>query len=480
MSPAAAKLKAWREDPVLFVKEVFHAEPDLWQIDVLNEFKKSNRIAMKASKGVGKSTILAWCAWNFLVTRPNAKMVATSISAENLADGLWSELALWQNKSKLLQTEFVWTKTRIFLKSAPETHFLSARTWAKGADPSQQANTLAGIHADYVLFILDEVGSIPDGVLAAAEAGLSTGKETKIIMAGNPTELSGPLYRACTSERHLWYVKEINSDPNDPQRSPRVSIQWAKEQIEKYGADNPYVLVNVFGKFPPSSLNVLLGPDEVEAAMSRQLHEPDYQFAQKRLGVDIARFGLDRTCLFPRQGLRAFRPVVMRNANTMEIAARVAEAKNKWGCELEAIDGTGGFGSGVVDALRNAGHAPMEIHFAGKASDARYANIRAEMYFRMAEWVKRGGVLPNLPELKKELTTPTYTFTNQGKLILESKDQIKERLGESTDLSDALALTFALPELPTQVGELGRVMSSFTHSQQLKTDWDPLELDSHS
>jgi hypothetical protein len=69
------------------------------------------------------------------------------------------------------------------------------------------------------------------------------------------------------------------------------------------------------------------------------------------------------------------------------------------------------------------------------------------MWFAMADWVKGGGMLPPIPELVAEMTTPTYSFTN-GKIILEDKDQVKKRLGRSPDLADALALTFAFPVAP--------------------------------
>lgn len=473
MTPAQKKIKAWREDPVLFVRDCFQVEPDTWQADVLRAFPKNSRIAMKSSKGVGKSTILAWCAWNFLATRPFPKMVASSISGENLADGLWAELSKWQQKSKFLSSAFTWTKTRIFANENPENWFLSARTWAKGADASQQANSLAGIHADYVLFILDEVGGFPDGVLAAAEAGLATGKESKIIMAGNPTHLEGPLYKACTSERHLWNVTEITSDPENPKRSTRVSLAWAREQIEKYGRDNPFVMVNVLGQFPPSSLNVLLGPDEVQASMNRHAQIDQYDFSQKRIGVDVSRFGDDTTCLFPRQGLVAFRPVIMRNANTSQIAARLMQAKSKWGSEMEFIDDTGGFGAGVIDQLMMAGQSPLGIHFAEKASDSRYYNKRAEMHFKLAEWVKRGGCLPKNDQLTRELTAATYTFKD-GRLLIEPKDQIKSRLGFSPDMADALALTFALPDMPRSDSLQGLAM--FTKNKML-SDYNPFEAD---
>lgn len=468
-SKAASRIRAWRENPAQFVSEVFKVDPDPWQEEVLRIFPHNQRLAMKAAKGVGKTTLLAWVAWNFLCTRPDPKIAATSITADNLADGLWPEMAKWMNKSEFLKQEYQWTKTRIFLKRKPETWWMSARTWPKGASADQQADTLAGLHADYLLFILDEVGGIPDAVMAAAEAGLSTGKDTKIIMAGNPTHLEGPLYRACTNERDLWHVTEITSDPDSPNRSPRVSIQWAREQIQKYGRDNPWVLVNVFGKFPPSSLNTLLGPDEVAEAMRRKPKYEDYNFSQKRIGVDVARFGSDSTVLFPRQGLLAFSPVEMRNARTPEIAARVAKAKKRWSSDMEFVDGSGGYGAGVIDALYQAGHAPIEVSFAGRPDDDRYKNKRAEMWFLMAEWVKRGGALPDEPRLLKELTSPTYTFQN-GKFMLEKKEQIKERIGVSPDFADALALTFAMEEMPT-----GLPHSMTRDTAQTLHDYDPFD-----
>ena len=469
MTPSEAKFKQWRHDPIQFVREVFNVEPDDWQKDALMSFSKNRRTAMLASKGVGKTTLLAWVAWNFLVTRPHPKIAATSVSWDNLSDGLWTEMSKWQSKSELLKEMFTWTKTRIFATNHPETWWMSARSWAKGADSSQQADSLAGLHADYMMFILDETGAIPNAVMAAAEAALSSGIECKIVIAGNPTHLEGPLYRAATKERHMWEVIEINSDPDNPKRSPRVSIEWAREQITKYGADNPYVMVNVFGRFPPGSLNSLIAHDEVERAMKRNIHEQDYSFSQKRLGIDVARFGDDRTIIFPRQGLRAFKPVEMRNARTQEIAARIMMAKSKWGSEQEFVDGTGGFGAGVVDSLIQSGVSCHEIHFSGKSIDPRYLNKRAEMWFAMAEWIKRGGSLPENADLIRELTAPTYYFQN-GKFQIEPKEQIKARLGASTDYADALALTFAIPDQPART-----IFSDQLNKKNFKSEFDPFK-----
>jgi len=450
MSQAAIEaLRRWREDPRVFVREVFGVTPDAWQDDVLAEFPRCPRLAMKACKGPGKTTVLAWLCWNFLLTRPHPKVAATSISGDNLSDGLWTEMAKWQGKSALLKTAFTWTKTRIFANEAPETWWMSARTWPRAGDSNSQADTLAGLHADYLLFVIDEAGGVPDAVMAAAEAGLANamgggGCEAHIVIAGNPTHLEGPLYRACTSERTLWFVIEITSDPDDPKRTPRVSIEWARQQIQKYGRDNPWVLVNVFGRFPPNSLNTLLGPDEVKEAMGRHVKATDYEWAARILGVDVAREGDDLSVIFPRQGIVAFPPVVLRNADSLQGAGAVARKWEDWGADACFVDNTGGFGGGWIDQLKVLRRKPLPVHFAGKPGDLRYVNKRAEIWMLMAQWVKDGGALPNVPELVEELTAPTYFFKGD-KMQIEDKEQIKERIGRSPDYADALALTFTHP-----------------------------------
>jgi phage terminase large subunit len=130
--------------------------------------------------------------------------------------------------------------------------------------------------------------------------------------------------------------------------------------------DNPWVCVNVLGKFPPASLNALLGPADVDAAMKRALRPEAYEWSQKRIGVDVARFGDDRTVLFPRQGLMAFLPCVMRHDRgssvSTEIATAVLRGKAKWGAGGEVLvfcDGTGGWAAGTIDVLRTGGQSPF-------------------------------------------------------------------------------------------------------------------------
>lgn len=441
-------IKRWRDHPDQMVQELFGVTPDPWQKDVLMAFPYKQRQAMVACKGPGKTAVLAWLAWNFLLTRKEPKIAATSITGSNLADGLWSEMALWQNKSKLLQEIFVWTKTRIFAKDHPETWWMSARPWSQSANKTEQGNTLAGLHANYIMFILDESGGIPDAVMAAAEAALSSCIEGHIVQAGNPSMLEGPLYRAATTEARLWSVTHITADPDDPKRTPRVKMEWAKEQIEKYGRDSPYVMVSVLGQFPPSSLNALVGPDEVRASMNRDYKPQDYNSSARILGVDVARMGDDSSVIFPRQGLQAFTPVVYRGIDGTQGAGLVARKWKDWEVDACFIDDTGGFGSSWIDNLRRIGFSPIGVHFAQKADNPRYFNKRSEMMFEAVQWIKDGGALPDNPELLASLTQTTYTFKGD-KLIIEPKDDIKAKLGYSPDIMDAFILSFAAPVLKT-------------------------------
>jgi phage terminase large subunit len=467
-SVARAKLLRWRAFPIDLVREEFGAEPDAWQAEALTAIASPDvlRLALKACKGPGKTAVLAWIILWFLATRIEAKILCTSITDANLHANLWPELAKWMSRSPFFTAAFAWTATRISARANPRNWFAEARSWPKQANPEQQADALAGHHADNVMAVCDESGGVPQAVMVALEAIFSSCVEGKLIQSGNPTHTTGPLYRACTIDRHLWHIVTITGDPARPDRSPRISLEWAQQQITSYGRDNPWVMVNVLGEFPPSSINALLGVEQVEAAMRRHLHVDEYSWAQKRLGVDVARFGDDRTVIFPRQGLASFHPAILRHQRTTEIAARVLLASSRWGAELVLVDDTGHWGHGVIDNLAATSLPVHAINYAGKAIDPRYKNRRVEFWLKGAKAIINGAALPPIPDMVPELTEPTYTFVN-GVFVLEEKDQIKERLGRSPDLADAYFQTYALEDMPGAVMEAAR-QSHTTHSE-----WDP-------
>ena len=448
------------------VRELFGVTPDPWQDDVLAAFPTNQRIAMLASKGPGKTAVEAWLAWNYLLTRPHPNIAAVSVTAENLADNLWKEMAMWQGKSDLLQSAFEWRKTRIEYRDKPATWWMSARTWPRNGSRDEQANTLAGLHAPYVLFIMDESGGIPDSVLVSAEAALSTCTEGHIVQGGNPTHREGALYRA-HQNRTRWLVFEVNGDPDNPKRSPRVDVEWARDQIAEYGRDNPWVLVNVFGQFPPSSIDTLIGEDEVLAAMRRSYTEHEISSHPRIMGVDVAAFGDDASVIWPRQGLVAFAPESLRNVDSVIGGGRVARKWDDWEADACFIDDTGGFGAGWISHLGLLGKSPIGVGFSSEPNDRRYFNKRAEIYFNACQWIRSGGQLPpigtpGVPELMAALTRTTYSFRGD-RLLLEPKDMVKQRLGYSPDHGDAFALSFSHPVAPRRerAGRRGGIQADY-------------------
>ena len=479
-----ATIKKWRERPDLMVIDLFGIMPDSWQAKVLKNFWKALKICMTAAKGPGKTTVLAWIAWNFLLTRPKCKIAVTSISRDNLMDGFWAEMAKWYAKSPLLQREFEMTKTRIVNRKDPENWFISARTWDKAADKTKQSNTLAGLHADFILFIIDEAGGVPASVMATAEAALSTGIECKIVIAGNPTHLSGPLWDAANDKSGRfpanprgWDYHEVTGDPDDPDRAPRISIEWALEMIKKYSVMSPWVMVNVFGKFPPSSMDALLGPGQMRDAMARVHHSGLWLHSQSRLGGDIAFGGADRTVIFPRRGIQAFEPKILRvpkDSPTMafDIAGHFGTMFKLHEAEIAFVDDGGGFGGGVLSALYMANYRAQGVNFQSEAQDPnQFANRRAEMYFRAAEWVKAGGALPYIEELIAEGSETNYFRDKQGRMQMEPKELVTARLGRSPDLWDAFVLTHAIEDAPAAAAR-----NKNRRARSVENTWDPMDI----
>lgn len=315
----------------------------------------------------------------------------------------------------------------------------SARIRLYGANNDE---ALRGGYSDFL--VVDEAKDVAMTTWTDILLPKLSDRQGGLLMMGTPSGvnlLSETFFRRQTDPDWNVFIKtvyETDALPDDEVAMLRNSMpesSFAREYLCDFSANVE---------------NVLLSMSDVQEAAQRHYRVSDYNNHARVLGVDVARYGDDATVLFPRQGRVAFNPVVIRGADAMAVAGRVAQTIARWNPQAVFIDGSGGHGSGVIDRLRDLGHAPIEVQFGGKACDSRYANKRAEMWWLMAEWLKTGGAIPDVAELKVDLITPTYSYANSAnKIALESKDAIKARLnGRSPDLADALALTFAYPVFP--------------------------------
>lgn len=335
----------------------------------------------------------------------------------------WSYLK--QYATKIPGTSVHESELRVVLPNGAEIRLL-------GAD---NPDSLRGIYLDGV--VLDEVSNLSkdlwDSVLRPALAD----RRGWALLMGTPAgiNLLSEVYFQARGNPD-WYSGLFTVEQTDALDKDEVAALKREMTVTAFARE-------MLCDFSAAVDNVLLSVHEVEAASKRHALPPHYELAPKILGVDVARQGDDRSVIFRRQGIASFTPKVFRGMGAMELAAHVALEATEWSPEAIFIDGSGGYGAGVIDRLRQLRHRCTEVQFGGKADDPRFANKRAEMHFRMAEWVKQSGIIPPDADLKQDLCAPTYGHDAQGRLLIEPKDKIKARGLPSPDLGDALALTFA-------------------------------------
>lgn len=468
---SAETMKLWRLRPKIFIRDVLDVTLDLWQEEVTESYMHFIRTGVIANKGPGKTGLAAMLCLHFTSTNFEPKVACISITKDHLRDNLWAELLKWRGRSETLKKSLTDGADYIHVIGKEKIAFISARGFAKTADESQMQGSLAGLHADNIAIFADEVGGFPDAVLATADAAMAGQKgEHKIgrlVAMGNPEKPSGILYRASKGQTEQeWKIHRVTGDPDDPKRSPRVDIKWARETIATFGRDHPYTKINVFGEYPENSAEQLISENEIEAAFAKDYKDHEFRHSQNRIGVDVARGGADSTVIFRRQGLKSFPPkLVGSDIYGPELAGNVVLEHNRNKIDKVYVDGTGGYGSSVYDSLITHGEIDVQsiIYNARAHSPELYANRRTEMWVRMRDWIRRGGQLPKDDELRKELLAPKIFF-HGGKFALEPKEDIKKRLGRSPDRADALAQTFADDE-------------EFSSSEALKVKGERMDYD---
>jgi hypothetical protein len=353
---------------------------------------------------------------------------------------------------------------RIYAIGHKETWFMSARAWSREANEETQGNTLAGLHADHVLFILDEAGLIPDAVAKTAEAGVIAKGENRVIVAGNPIQMSGPLYRAAVEQRPLWEVVEVTGDPDDPNRAPRVDQARARELIAAYGRDSAYIQYTVLGKFPRGATDALVSMDQFERAFARWDSDLELAVMPRTLGVDVARFGDNKTVVARRAGdcIHDIREADWWvGQDTGYTAARVAEIAEEWapdGTPARAmpiyVDDTG-VGGGVTDMLQDRGYNAIGVIVEakaegytpdGKPASTVHADLKSFICSDIQERFRTAKIAID-PRVRNSTTLVAEAVTlkvgySTGRRKIEGKKDYKRRTGKSTDFWDAVMLSF--------------------------------------
>jgi hypothetical protein len=466
------KLLAWlasvKGDPFAFVMGAFpwgepgtvlkdSLGPDTWSRELFEKIRvglltpnEAIQLATASGHGIGKSmTVAHIILWAF-TTFPDTRGVVTANTETQLKTKTWAELGKWFNLCFFARDHFSLTATALFSRDPSRE-----RTWRIDMIPWSEKNpeAFAGLHnqGKRLLLIFDEASNIDDIIWETAEGAL-TDIDTEIlwIVFGNPTRNTGRFKECFTGGIHAkhWQSTQIDS------RSVRITnkSRFAK-WIDTYGIDSDFVRIRVLGQFPRRGEMEFFSADDIDAAMSREIESDRY--APLALGVDVARYGVNNSVIFPRKGrdARTLAREIYNGLSTTELSNRVFAAFERWRPDGIFIDG-GGVGGGVVDQCRNMRLFVLEVQFGGKddisgvlfdTAGEKYANKRAAMAGACRTWLKTGALPPD-PALKTAMLAIKYTFNKLDAIQLISKeDLMDDNPGLVLDDLDALFCTFGGP-----------------------------------
>jgi len=429
------KLVQWRDSPNLFVADLWpELKLEIWQKKVLEILPYKQRISVKSGHGTGKSALMSWILLWFLSTRTPAKVPTTAPTASQLYDVLWAEKSMWLRMAKYnFASLFHQNEDTIQLLEAPKENFGIARTARR-----DQPESLAGKHAKNILYLIDEASGIPNNVYEVIEGSMSTA-ESKIILFSNPTRTSGYFFDTFHRFRAKWTnftVSCFDSSQVDPKYI---------EDMAKYGLESNIYKIRVLGEFPVSNDDCIIGLDVLEAAVNRGIEG----FGETVWGVDVARYGFNRTALAKRQGPKLLEP--LKYWAQKDLMSTVGLIKTEWdNTEKEKkpskiVVDVVGLGAGVVDRLKELELPVVGINACEVSSmNEKYPKMRDELWFAARDWFNEKACdIPEDQVLISELAGPRYKVLSNGKIRVETKDEMKARGLESPDGGDAFTLTFS-------------------------------------
>lgn len=433
----------YRLNPIKFVSEVLKVTNIYeWQRKALLIYASYEcKLAIRSGHGIGKTAFLSWLAIHHLLTYFPSKVPCTAPSSHQLFDLLWAEISKWTRKiSEPIKTLLIIKSDRIELLGYERECFIVARTARK-----EQPEAFQGFHGDNLLFIVDESSGVDDIIFEVAEGAL-TSPGAKIIETGNPTRASG--HFADVFKRNLNYQRMTVSSED----VPGVSQKWLSEMENKYGKDSNRYRFRVLGLPPTSDADSFIDGELVELAINKKISSQIYH---PIWGLDPARFGNCKSALAKRQGNLLLEKIKFwNNKDSKELAQLVIEeyvnTDDNYKPSEICVDVVG-IGSGVYDRLcefvkdmaLNILITPVNTGLSSIMDEHLHLNYKADLWTQARDWfVKRNVSIPDQVDFKEQLCSVGYKYIN-GKLRMQSKEELMNEGIDSPDLADAFVLTFA-------------------------------------
>lgn len=419
------------------------------------------RVAVASCNAAGKSWLAARIATWFLKTYTPSIVLTTAPTDRQVRRILWKEIHTCAQKAKSIGNPLggeLMTKEWKFT----EEHF-----GLGFATRDYDATAFQGIHAPHILVVADEAAGLSETIFEGIFSVLK-GAHTRLLAIGNPTNLSGSFYKAFSSDR--WWTTHISAYDTPNLHGGKIPGLVTAEDIEDakddWGEDSPLFVARVLGQFPESMEDTLIPLTRVEQAGAGDWTEEEMDQidpeASVEIGMDAARYGTDKNVIIARRGKLAFAAEdfgreALGRTGIMAACGRLINFMESRGLmrQTSAIKADAvGLGGGIPDRLRELqqeGKIPKEIaiidmNAGGKAlNSGKYADQGTEQWASLGDLIKQdlafGPVFKN-KNVIGQLTRRKYKILSDGRMKLESKDEMKKRGLKSPDWGDALAMAY--------------------------------------
>jgi phage terminase large subunit len=392
-----------------------------------------------SGKGTGKDAFTSWVIKWFMFCFLKPKIPCVSVSADQLDKVLWSELAMWNSHAD--DKDFFVLQTDKFFRKDVEDN-VRGKIWfafKKAANPkmalNEQVEGLQGIHADYMLQIVDEGSGVLQPVYEALENN-QTGFCNLMLVIFNPMHATGYAIDTQYKNSDRWIALRWNAEDSEitnKENHCRIA--------EDYGKDSNAYRMNVLGLPPLFDEKTLINPDWVRNAIDKKI---DFFLDTPLVMAMDCGGGGDRSIIASRRGNKVY-PFERNNSDESQ------ELVNWAGFQIEihnpdsfGVD-TIGIGWAVEGALRDKKGSIIEAYDCRRTADdpERFENKRAEMYWRLREQFEKGTIsIPDDPDLIIQLICIKYEPNKRGLIQIWEKKKLKKDIGGSPDEADALAMLY--------------------------------------
>lgn len=486
--------QSWRSDWNKFIKEALGVTLDPEQQAIVAAVQRNKRVSVRSGTARGKDFVAACIAVSFLYLTPrwnkrgelveNTKVALTAPTDRQVKNIMMPEISRLFNKAKKRGFVLPGRLTAYDIRTDNEEWFL---TGFKADEHNHEA--WSGFHAVNTMFIVTEATGISDDTFAAIEGNLQG--NSRIVLVFNPNTVVGYAARSQKSARWTRFCLNSLTAPNVVQHKllypGQVDYDWVKDKLENWctriTADEVQAEMDdfefegqwyrpedlfrkkVLGQFPKVSDDILIPAQWLELAHQRweQVNgrEPLRQEI-RMLGVDVAGMGRDCTCFVERKGAWVSEFCAHNSggsADHMKIAGQIAAYRRRQIEAYVSID-TIGEGAGVYsrcievdekDYIISCKYSEAAKGHNGKpltdvTGQYEFINMRAYLFWCIRDWLNpkndTGAMLPPDTQFDEEATEIKWSFRSDGRIFIEPKEDIKERLGRSPDKFDAQANTF--------------------------------------